>query len=461
MAKHPNDDLFSSSTMSFGEHLEELRSSLFRALVGLFVGFLVGLAIASSVVDFIKGPLEKALKSYYREGALEENVPPEMRTLIAEEGMVSETISVEPFGFLEQLGAEYPDQFGQLRFTPHQFVPDDIKRSDVPGLCDQLSRDGASREDSPGDVLFRHLSDDDKKRIETLATLKSVNDAQRAEVISMLNALLEQRSVHESEALSEKRFLSGLDDDIQCTVEQIREGLKKSFDPDGSRRLNRLLIAGVYRDRIRRPRVNLVEVTTWKPVKVRVQTLSAHEAFMIWIKAALISGAVISSPWVFLQIWSFVAAGLYPQEKRYVWVFLPFSLALFLAGAAMAFFFVFEPVLDFLFSFNRGMNIDPDPRISEWLGFVLFLPIGFGISFQLPLVMLFLERIGIFTVGTYLQKWRIAILVIFVLAMLLTPADPVSMLLMAMPLTLLYFGGVALCKWMPRTRSPFDLPDEV
>jgi sec-independent protein translocase protein TatC len=86
---------------------------------------------------------------------------------------------------------------------------------------------------------------------------------------------------------------------------------------------------------------------------------------------------------------------------------------------------------------------------------VLLLPLAFGISFQLPLVMLFLQRIGLFTVEQYIEKWRIAILVIFVISMLLTPADPISMLLMAIPLTGLYFGGVAMCRWMPKGRNPF------
>jgi sec-independent protein translocase protein TatC len=85
----------------------------------------------------------------------------------------------------------------------------------------------------------------------------------------------------------------------------------------------------------------------------------------------------------------------------------------------------------------------------------MMLPLGFGISFQLPLVMLFLNRIGIFTLEAYLSRWRIAVLVIFVLAMFLTPADPISMLLLAVPLTILYFGGVALCKWLPRPKSPY------
>jgi sec-independent protein translocase protein TatC len=125
-----------------------------------------------------------------------------------------------------------------------------------------------------------------------------------------------------------------------------------------------------------------------------------------------------------------------------------------LAGAALAFFFVFAPVLKFLLSFNAGPDLDLELRISEWMGFVLMLPLGFGISFQLPLVMLFMERIGVFTIASYLASWRIAILAIFILAMMLTPSgDPYSMCLMAGPLTLLYFGGILLCRYMPRAQE--------
>jgi sec-independent protein translocase protein TatC len=134
---------------------------------------------------------------------------------------------------------------------------------------------------------------------------------------------------------------------------------------------------------------------------------------------------------------------------------LPFSIALFLAGAALAFFVVFRFVLAFLLSFYQWMGIDPDARISDWLTFVLILPLGFGISFQLPLVMLFLERIGIFTVKNYLGNWRISVLVICFIAMILTPSDPYSMMLMAAPLIALFFFGVMLCKWMPRRTTPF------
>lgn len=215
-------------------------------------------------------------------------------------------------------------------------------------------------------------------------------------------------------------------------------------------------IETVLKERLPAPSTDLVKTRVWRPSKARLTTLSPHEAFMIWMKAGFVAGFILASPYIFFQIWIFVAAGLYPHEQRYVYVFLPFSLTLFLAGASLAFFFVFGPVLDFLFSFSRSMGIDPDLRLSEVISFVLILPIGFGVSFQLPLVMLLINRIGIFTVEVYLEKWRIAILGIFVISMFLTPADPVSMLLMAVPLTFLYFLGVGLCKWMPRGRNPFD-----
>ena len=203
------------------------------------------------------------------------------------------------------------------------------------------------------------------------------------------------------------------------------------------------------------PQPVLMKARVWRPVEIQVTTLNAQEAFMIWMKAAMVSGLVVSSPWIFLQIWNFVAAGLYPHEKNYVFVYLPMSIGLFLAGAALAFFFVFKPVLEFLFDFNDWLNIAIDARISEWLSFVLFLPLGFGISFQLPLVMLFLNRIGLVSLTMYIEKWRIAVLVIFVISAILTPMDPISLLLMAVPLTLLYFMGLGLCKWMPRSKSPF------
>lgn len=203
------------------------------------------------------------------------------------------------------------------------------------------------------------------------------------------------------------------------------------------------------------PDMQLIKTRIWRDTAYKVQSISTTEGFLSWMKVGIVTGLTVAAPWIFYQLWVFVAEGLYPSEKKYVYVYLPFSLGLFFAGAGVAFFFVFEPVLAFLFSFNETMNSDPVPRISEWLSFFLLLPLGFGVGFQLPIVMLFLNRIGVITVDAYVQQWRVAILFIFVAAMLLTPADPQSMLLLAMPLTCLYFLGILLCKYLPKRESPF------
>ena len=192
----------------------------------------------------------------------------------------------------------------------------------------------------------------------------------------------------------------------------------------------------------------------------KIKSLSSQESFTIWIKASFVVGLLFSSPFVFWSIWAFIGAGLYPHERRYVYIFLPISIGLFIAGMLLAFFVVFQFVLDFLFFFNRMLNIEPDPRISEWLNFALMLPVGFGISFQLPLVMFFLERIGVFSIKMYLSKWKISAFAIVIISAMLTPGDPYSMLLMSIPLVVLYFCGILMCKLFPRSKSIFDFDEQ-
>lgn len=181
----------------------------------------------------------------------------------------------------------------------------------------------------------------------------------------------------------------------------------------------------------------------------RPVTYKVEEAFMTYIKISMVAGLVLTSPWVFYQIWLFVAAGLYPHERKYVYVYLPMSIGLFILGAVFCFYFVFPIVLDFLISFNKWLGVELQPRLSEYISLVLMLPVMFGISFQLPLVMLFIERIGIMTVDGYVKNWRMAVLIISIASMLLTPSDPTSMLLMMFPLIFLYFGGILLCRFRP------------
>lgn len=192
------------------------------------------------------------------------------------------------------------------------------------------------------------------------------------------------------------------------------------------------------------------------PLDTRTEALGMQEPFMIWLKAGFALGFVIASPGIFYSLWTFIAAGLYPHERRYVYFFLPISIGLFLAGAGLAFGFIFQFVIDFLLKFNEAMNVDASPRLTDYMSFAIFLPLGFGIAFQLPLAMLVMERLGIFTVKTYLAQWRAAVLIIAFVSMILTPAEPTSMIGMAVPLIGLYFFGIGLCHWLPRKGSPHE-----
>ncbi|HTU24812.1 MAG TPA: twin-arginine translocase subunit TatC [Pirellulales bacterium] len=359
-------DPFQHTTMSFGEHLDELRVSLFKAVLSLGIGFCIGMLFGTSIVNFIQGPLVKALVEH------------------------RETESLERFREELRTRAEHNDETAQ-------------RLLDDPALADLVTSGGML----PDPIYI------DPREI--LAELKK----QFPEAFDKVELPAPKPATAASE----------------------RAGGEPSAAKEPVLRKSDLLPIHVWRSVLDDERNQLIST-------------GAPETFMIWLKASFLGGAIISSPFVFYFLWSFVAAGLYAHEKRYIHFFLPFSIGLFLLGASTAFFFVFKPVLNFFFSYNRAFHINTELRISEWLSFVLLLPLGFGISFQLPLVMLFLERIGIFTVESYLAKWRIAVIVLAILSMILSPGgDPNSMLLMLVPLVGLYFAGIGLCKWLPARRG--------
>ena len=174
-------------------------------------------------------------------------------------------------------------------------------------------------------------------------------------------------------------------------------------------------------------------------------TLGPQEGFMAYLKVSIVAGIVMSSWWIIFQLWQFVAEGLYKHERRIVYRAMPMSVGLFLIGVVFCFFIVLPVVLNFFFGINKWLGIEPNIRLSEWLGFATILPLIFGACFELQLVMLVLESIGIFRVDDYIAKWRHAILIIAIVAMLVTPTtDPGSMMLLMGPMGGLYFLGIGL-----------------
>jgi sec-independent protein translocase protein TatC len=231
--------------------------------------------------------------------------------------------------------------------------------------------------------------------------------------------------------------------------------------------------------RVQMRRIDDENEQEWKPMEIRIEpvawalaqaeaqrlvnranqlrTMSITEGFMVWAKVCMVCGLVLGSPWIFYQIWAFVAAGLYPHEKQYVHVYLPFSLGLFLAGVFMCQFLVIPKAVQALLMFNEWLGLEPELRLNEWLSFALLLPLVFGLSFQTPLVMLFLAKIGILDVESFRSKRRIAWFAMAAFAAVITPIDALSMILLWIPMCGLYELGILLVQY---SAKPSELEDE-
>ncbi len=479
-------DLFESSTMTFGEHLDELRRCLIKAILGMAVALIVALPpidMASKLVDYIKSPLESALQDFYLTRSTRyiteqlevlrlEGVatPPldEVQQAILEDRMLPGLVFIDPRTVFLELQKEFPRQFSQSLLPAFSSV--DLIRPNQ--FAAELFADKDAEGANPAKTVWELLDAEGRALVEQYAAADAppMPEDDRQKLAASLLKVIENESFFRAEdyatiASSPPTFVLTESDRRRQAQYTKYTGLAARKEGLTTLEFHRGLLGAAFPLTVSTGvrRASMLPLVQWKSVnddpRTSLRSLSAQEMFFIYVKAALILSLVLASPWVFFQIWQFVAAGLYPHERRYVYMFLPISIGLFLGGVALAFFFVFQPVLQFLLMFNDWMNVDPDIRISEWFGFAIFLPVGFGIAFQLPIVMVFLERIGVFTVEMYGSKWRIAVLAIFVIAMFLTPADPYSMLLMAIPLTILYGGGILLCKYLPRGRNPFDAPD--
>ena len=328
------ENQFRDRTMSFGEHLEELRLHLFRALYGVLAALFITAYFGNTVVAILKDPVEK-------------------------------------------------------RYEPWQ-----------------------------------------RKRVETRA------------------AAFEKA---QSELARDKQTLVNLEATLSA-ADLNRLAVKIGFTPEKK-------IEGDFTFVVQAPIGKVVDAVA-EPLaqidgKWSVKTFSVQEGFVIYFKAVLGASVLLASPWVFYQIYSFIAVGLYANERRFVMMSLPFSLALFILGVLTCYFLAFPRMLDFFFVTNDWLDIESDIRLNEWVGFSVVLMLIFGLGFQLPLFMLLLERVGIITHEWMASQRRMAILVLAIISAVATPGgDPITMLFLAVPLYILFELGLFLMQYF-RRNNPF------
>lgn len=320
-----DDDPFADIRMALGDHIEELRLRLWKALAGFGIAFALGFFLSPSVLQFLAAPVDRALARFHQ------------------------------------------------------------------------------------------------RRLERLTERLREGDVQ----------LRDANEPHETEILVSTPHLRAM-----LGLPPIKTDMKWAVLPLRVRPLEWALVTGEAARLVQRP--------------PSLMSLTITEPFSVYFKVSAFCGVVLASPWIFYQLWLFVAAGLYSHEKHLVYVHLPMSIGLFLSGVVLCEFVVLPMGVDYLLSFNDWLGYEPDLRLSDWLSFAVLMPLVFGVAFQTPLVMVFLERIGIFGVEDYRRHRRLAMFVLTVLAAVLTVTpDWMNMLSLAVPLWGLYEVGILMCRRKP------------
>jgi sec-independent protein translocase protein TatC len=186
-----------------------------------------------------------------------------------------------------------------------------------------------------------------------------------------------------------------------------------------------------------------------KPILPEGSTLiftGLPEGFFTYIKLSAFAGLFLTSPYLFYQIWAFIAPGLYKEERRWGIPVALFSAIFFTAGACFGYFVVFPIAFEFFMGFETEL-IKPLPSLKEYLSFSLKLLMAFGVAFELPLFIFFLARLGMVSSKWLREKRKYFVLVAFITSAVLTPPDIVSQCFMAGPLIILYELGIVVA-WM-------------
>jgi len=177
------------------------------------------------------------------------------------------------------------------------------------------------------------------------------------------------------------------------------------------------------------------------------------DPFNMYLEITFLAGCIVACPFVLYEVWLFISPGLYQNEKRYVVPFMTATIGLFLAGAYFGYRWVYPGSLDFLLSFNKDFR--PLIEINEYTSLFLTVILGLGITFELPILIMFLALFGIVSPKFLWKNFRYAILLIFIVAAIITPtSDVLTMCVFASPMLILYLVGIGVAYMVhPATRK--------
>ncbi len=180
------------------------------------------------------------------------------------------------------------------------------------------------------------------------------------------------------------------------------------------------------------------------PYGNKLQTLGPTENVITYFRVALLSGAAIAMPVIVYQLLAFVLPGLTSAEQRWIYISVPFTAVLFIAGIAFAWFVMVPAAIDFLANFRNDIFLN-EWTAREYISFVVSISFWIGVAFQTPLITFILAKVGVVTPEFLIRNWRIAIVIVAVIAAFITPTvDPFNMALLMVPLLVLYLLSIGL-----------------
>jgi len=193
-------------------------------------------------------------------------------------------------------------------------------------------------------------------------------------------------------------------------------------------------------------------VTQFLPPGVKMAYTGLTDPFMLYIKVSFLAAIFVSSPFIFLQLWYFVAPGLYQKEKKYVVPFVIFTTVFFLMGAAFGFLVMFPWACRFFLS--MGSDFNPVITVNTYFSFSLKLLLGIALVFEMPTLVFFLSKIGLITSRWMVKNFKYAVLAIFVIAAVITPTpDMVTQSILAVPMLALYGLGILIAFFFGKERN--------
>jgi sec-independent protein translocase protein TatC len=196
----------------------------------------------------------------------------------------------------------------------------------------------------------------------------------------------------------------------------------------------------------------ILPLTKVLPPESKLIFTNLPEMFITYIKVSLVAGIILAVPVIFYELWMFLAPALYQNEKRYLVPFVVSSSILFILGALFGYFIVFPYGFKFFMSFATE-DIQALPSVKQYFSFATRLLLAFGLVFEMPIVVLFLTKIGLVTPDAMKRYRKFAILGAFILAAILTPPDVATQIMMAVPLIILYELSIFLSKAVYRKKE--------